>query len=79
MLRRTLQTRTTRFRALSRSLFPSILCFCEGRRRAFSGNRGGFPLLVRQGNRLYAGDPLSKRCYAFTMGRTSHVMGTPGR
>jgi hypothetical protein len=47
----------TPFWVVFRSLFPPILCFCEGRSRAGTSNDAGFRLLVRLGNRLHAGDP----------------------
>jgi hypothetical protein len=56
-LRRTPLPRITPFWVVFRSLFPSILCFCEGRSRAGTSNDAGFKLLVRLGNRLHAGDP----------------------
>ncbi len=59
LLRRTPPPRTALFRAVFRSQFPPILCFCEGRRRARTSNDAGFRLLVRLRIRLRAGDPAS--------------------
>ena len=57
LLRRTLPPRTASCRAVFRSQFPPILCFCGGGLRTRSSNGAGFRLLVRDGNRLHAGDP----------------------
>ena len=46
-VRRTPLPRVTPIRAVFRSLFPPILCFCEGRLRARASSDAGFRLLVR--------------------------------
>ncbi len=50
MVRRTSPPGAAPFRALFRSLFPPILCFCEGRLHARTSNDAGLRLLVRNEN-----------------------------
>src|SRR6218665_728995 len=78
-LRRTPPPRPPPFRAVLRSLFPPILCFCEGRRCTYPSIGAGFRLLVCQGKRLNAGDTPPGRGYALTMERTSQAIGIPGQ